>query len=109
MLIARLISSALSDLCPGLSAEAIAAALGIQLAPAPCARYRYIRWPAPRVEYDSLAVPAEQEQYVQRAIVLHCIDTLIGREARAASMPVLADVTREVFEALRVIPQQRSA
>lgn len=106
MLIARLIANALDKLCPGLSAEGMAAALGLQLCPLPRVAYRYQRWPFARVIYDSLTTPAEQEFYVQRAIVLHCIDTLLG-EGRNTSMPVLADVTREVFELLR--PTQRSA
>ena len=100
--IARQIARALSALCPGLSAEGMAAALGIQLAPAPCARYRYYRVPAPRVEYDALATAAEQEQCLQRAVVMHCMGTL-----QLAGTPSIIRITEEVFAQLQ--PARRSA
>jgi hypothetical protein len=93
MLIARQIAHALSALCPGLSVEATAVALGIQLTPLPRVRYRYLSKPEPRVEYDCLATPAEQERWLQRAVVLRCLDTL----KLAAGTPSLADITDEVF------------
>lgn len=104
MLIARQIAHVLGDLCPGLSAEGIAAAIGLQLVPLPCARYRFLRAPA-RVEYDSLATPAEQERCLQRAVVVHCLDTL---RLTTAGTPTV-DIADEVFARLRAIPSKRSA
>jgi hypothetical protein len=104
MFIARQIANALDQLCPGLSAEGMAIALGIHLSPLPCARYRYLRGLTPRVEYDSLAVPAEQEQCLQRAVVLHCLDSL----KLAAGTPSIIDITDQVFARLR-LPAKRSA
>jgi hypothetical protein len=105
MLIARQIAQALSALCPGLSAEAIAVSLGLQLTPLPCVRYRYVRGSEPRVEYDSLATPAEQERCLQRAVVVRCLDTL----KLAAGTPSLIDITDEVFSRLRFAANKRSA
>lgn len=102
MFIARRIARALATLCPGLTTEGMAAALGIHLAPAPCARYRYYRLPAPRVEYDVLATAAEQEQCLQRAVVMHCLDTL-----QLAGTPSIMRITEDVFAQLR--PAQQSA
>jgi hypothetical protein len=106
MLIARQIAHALGKLCPGLSAEGMAAALGIHLCPLPCVRYRYVRDSAgqPRVEYDCLATPAEQERALQRAAVLRCLDSL----KLAAGTPSIIDITDEVFSRLR-FPAKRSA
>lgn len=98
MLIARQIANALRDLCPGLSAEGMAAVLGIQLVPLPCARYRYLREPV-RVEYDSLATPAEQERWLQRAVVVHVLDTL----KVSSGTPSTEDIADEVFARLRVV------
>lgn len=106
MYIARQIATALSKLCPGLSTEATAAALGIQLTPIPRGTYRYFRAPEPRVEYDALATPAEQERCLQRAIVLRCLDTL----RLAAGTPSIIQITDDVFAQLRVrVPVKRSA
>jgi hypothetical protein len=97
MLIARQIAHALQDLCPGLTPEATAAALGIELRPAPCARYRYTREPA-RVEYDSLADPGEQERMLERAIVLHALGSL----RLAPGSPSIIAVTEQVWAHLRL-------
>jgi hypothetical protein len=97
MLIARQIAHALRDLCPGLSPEATAAALGIELCPAPHARYRYTREPA-RVEYDSLADQGEQERALQRAVVLHALGSL----KLAPGSPSIMTVTEQVWAQLRL-------
>lgn len=105
MLIARQIAHALRDLCPGLSPEATAAALGIELCPAPHARYRYTREPA-RVEYDSLADRGEQERALQRAVVLHALGSL----KLAPGSPSIMTVTEQVWAQLLVTPAtKRSA
>lgn len=64
-----------------------------------------MRAPDPRVEYDSLATPVEQERCLQRAVVLHCLDAL----KLAAGTPSLMDITDEVFERLRLGSAKRSA
>lgn len=104
MYIARQIATALHKLCPGLSTEATAAALGIQLTPIPRGTYRYFTEPTPRVEYDALATPDEQERCLQRAIVLRCLESM--RLARGT--PSIMQITDDVFARLRE-PERRSA
>jgi len=103
-MIALQIAHALQDLCPSLSAEGMAAALGIQLCPLPCAAYRYRRAPA-SVEYDALATPAEQERALQRAVVLHVLDAL----KLPAGSPSIIAITEQVFGYLRAPLRKRSA
>lgn len=106
-LLARQIVDTLNELCPGLSMEAVAVALGLELRPQPRASYRYRRVPAPHVEYDSLGSPAEQERCLQRAIVCRCIDVL----DLTAKTPSILAVTSEVFPQLprlRIAPAPSS-
>lgn len=98
MLIARQIAHALQGLCPGLTAEATAAVLGIELRPAPCARYRYCSQPAARVEYDSLADPQEQRRMVERAVVLHAL----GSTRLGPGSPSIIALTEQVWAYLRL-------
>lgn len=109
-MIARQIAHVLRDLCPALSAEGMAAALGIQLRPAPCAAYRYRRSP-PSVEYDALATPAEQERALQRAVVLHVLDALkLPAGMFPVGLPSVMAITEDVFGRLRSVALgQRSA
>lgn len=106
MMISRQIAHILRDLCPALSAEGMAAALGIQLLPTPCAAYRYRRSP-PSVVYDALAAPAEQERAVRRAVVLYMLDVLDLSSAlreertRGASFPSIIALIDDVFAQLR--------
>jgi hypothetical protein len=94
MSIASQVADVLRDTCPGLSAEATAIALGIDLRPADGARYRFMTGPS-RVEYDSQAIPAAQQSSIQRAIVLHVLNALELRLPRQMS---LSGLVREVFE-----------
>lgn len=93
MSIASQIAYVLRDTCPGLSTEAMAIALRLELCPAPATRYRFVQTTM-RVEYDSLAAPAVQERCIQRAIVCHVLDALGLKLPRDVA---LADVVRDVF------------
>jgi hypothetical protein len=107
MSIASQVAYVLRVTCPGLSAEATAIALDIELCPMPAARYRYVAV-CSRVEYDLLATPAEQRACIQRAIICHVLDAL---ELQLPRQITIAALAREVFEptafgeVLRVVHQ----
>lgn len=94
MSIATQVAHVLRVTCPGLSAEATAIALDIELSPLPGARYRFVAV-CSRVEYDSIATPAEQQACIQRAIICHVLDAL---ELRLPKQITIAALAREVFE-----------
>jgi hypothetical protein len=94
MSIASQVAYVLRDRCSGLSTEATAIVLDIELCPAPGARYRYLSNPA-RVEYDSDMPPAEQCSCIRRAVVYRVLDILALRLPIGVSMSA---VVREVFE-----------
>lgn len=108
MTLARQIADVLQTLCPELSAEAIAAALGIELCPSLCSSYCYRRAPSPRVHYDALAPAAEQQRDIERAIVVHMLDVL---ELRLPALTSTIALTEAVFERLRLAttPTKRTA
>lgn len=111
MCTAREIADVLQALCPGLSTEGMAAALGIELRPAPAARYRYLRAPA-RVEYDSLATPDEQARAIQRAIVVHTIEAVRGESLKLPpDAPSIIAIAGELAELLSpaAVAAKRSA
>ena len=101
MPIADKIAYVLSVKCDGLSTNATATALGLDLRPAAGARYRYVAADL-RVEYDSLGTPQEQRENVQRAIVYYLLDTLGEKIPRDMSS---TELVRAVFNSLK--PQTR--
>lgn len=109
MSIASQIAYVLQDTCPGLSTEATAIALGLDLCPAPGARYCF--WQdSSRVEYDSLLKPAEQERYIQRAIICRTLDDLslqLPREVTIAALTYEVFTARAFGAALRRVVRQR--
>lgn len=108
MTLARQIADVLQDLCPGLSAEATAVALGIELCPAPCSPYCYRREPSPRVQYDAIAPAEQQQRDIERAIVVYLLDVL---ELRLPTLTSTIALTDAVFARLRLAtaPAKRSA
>lgn len=107
MTLARQIADVLRQLCPGLSAEATAVALGIELCPVPCGAYCYRRAPQPHVQYDALAPAAEQQRDIERAIVVHLLDAM---ELRLPALTSTIALTEAVFGRLRLVtPTKRTA
>lgn len=90
MQLAGQIAHVLEDVCPGLSTEGTAVALGLELCPTYGACYRYYRV-TKRVEYDALAMPVDRDAYIQRAVVCYVLDTL-GLRSPVSTTELAAEV-----------------
>lgn len=74
--------------------EHVAMQLGLELCPAPGARYVLIR---KRLEYDALSSPQEQRGYIARAVVCQLLMELAVVPRMRVQLPSTPELVRALF------------